>query len=87
MTREEFVRRCHDIKEGWLDRFFDEKISKAIDRGAINLDKVPDHYGAVYPLLGAIFEDMARQCIYGGSDETSRKMRKQANKIKPFLHG
>ena len=84
MTRENFIKKCHEIKYNWLDAEFDAYILAALDRGAVDLARVPDHYGAVFPLLGAIFEDVARQCIYGGSNGAA--VRRAVNKIKPKLH-
>ena len=77
MTRDNFIKKCYEIKNNWLDAEFDAYILAALDR-------VPDHYGAAYPLLGAIFEDVARQCIYGGSNGAA--VRRAVNKIKPKLH-
>ena len=84
MTKDDFIKKCYEIKNSWLDAEFEAYILAALDRGAVNLDRVPDNYGAVYPLLGAIFEDVARQCIYGGSNGAA--VRRAVNKIKPKLH-
>lgn len=79
MTREKFIERAHDIKKNWLDAEFDYNLEKILDSGVIDLDKIPDHYGPIYPVIAAILEKTCNACIYGGSD--SRKANRVKNNI------
>ena len=83
MEKKEFIERCHYVCNNWLVDELDKYIEKALASGCIDLNKVPPHYGAVYPLMAAIFEDVADKCIYGNSEW--RMLKREANNIKRFI--
>ena len=83
MENKEFIERCHYVCNNWLVNELDKYLEKALASGCIDLNKVPRHYGAVYPLMAAIFEKVAYSCIYGGCN--CRTVRREANNIKCFI--
>lgn len=75
MERQEFIDRCNDIFKNWIQ--FDTRLNKLLDIGAIDLNNVEPNYYDCYPVVAAILERCARECINGSVYEDRRRRQKR----------
>lgn len=80
-TKELFTKQYNNVKQQVIESM-DKALTKALEDGAIDFENAYGNYRDVYPLIGAILEKNARECIYGGSTSTHREMRRKANWFK-----
>lgn len=84
ITKEAFIEKAMECIP--TEQEMRETIEKVLEKGLVDLSTAPDNFEAVYPLVGALFEQRADWAINGSCyPSTRRRMRRKANFIKRHL--
>lgn len=81
-TKENYIKRYNDVKESVI-KAMEQALERAIGNKVLDLDNMEDNYLVVYPLIGAVLQKQAAECLEGSSYESTRRQQKrQATKYR-----
>jgi len=76
ITKEAFTEKYNDVAED-IFKAMQEALTRALGNNAVELEKLPDNYTAVYPLIAAVLQRETTRILEGSGYESTRRAQKR----------